>query len=90
MPPLPPPPRGCCFAGHRGGQGPLGVGGVPRGLLRLFLEDVGGRLPVFRRGGCMHRVPRQVLDQRPPRVEIVCTQRAFRGLRGPPGRMGYY
>ena len=67
-----------------GGRGLLGVGGVPRGSSCLPLEDVGGRLPVFLRGGGEPRVPRQVLHHRSGPVEPFCTKGAFDNLRGPP------
>ena len=87
-PPIPPPGPLRCRA--PGGGGALGIGGVPRRPQCPSLEDVGGRFPIRRRGGCVHRVPRQVFQHRPNCVALVCTQEAFCGFRGPHSRRERY
>ena len=66
-----PPFRGRRVVG-RLGSGVLGVRGVPRTPPCPSLEDVGGCLLVFRRGGGVHRLPREVLQRCPGCVELVC------------------
>ena len=69
------------------GRGAPGVWGVPWGPPCSPLQDVGGRLLVVCRGCSVHRVPRQVFQHCPACVVLVCTQGAYRQLRGP-SRMG--
>ena len=68
------------------GRGAPGVRGVPWGRPCSPLQDVGGRLLVVRRDCSVHRVPRQVFQHCPACVVLVCTQGAFRRLRGPSRR----
>ena len=75
--------RGRCVAERPGGGEALGAWAVPRGPPRLPLGDVGSRFPVLCPGGGVHRVRCNVLHHRPACIELVCTQRAFCGLRGP-------
>ena len=67
------PPSGAATLSGTWGEGALGVWGVSRRPPCPSLEDVGGRLLVFRRGGGVQRVPRQVLQHRPACVELVWT-----------------
>ena len=91
--PAPPVPRGrpgcvliaVCVVG-RLGRGAPGVRGVPWGPPCPPLQDVGGRLLVIWRDCSVHRVPRQVFRHCPACVVLVCTQGAFRRLRGPSRR----
>ena len=55
------------------GGGALGVRGMPRGSACPAPENVGGRLFVFRWGGSVHRMPRQVFQHRPACVVLVRT-----------------
>ena len=66
-------PRGRHVAVCLGGGGALRVGGVPGGPPCPSLEDVGGGLLVFCRGGSLHRMSRQVFQHRPACVELVRT-----------------
>ena len=74
-----------CVIG-RLGRGAPGLRGVPWGPPRPPLQDVGGRILVVHRGCSVHRVPRQVFQHCPACVVLVCTQGAFRRLRGPSRR----
>ena len=85
----PGPPECLLIAGCvvcRLGRGVPGVWGVPCRPPCPPLQDVGGRLLVVHRGCSVHRVPRQVFQHCPACVVLVCTQAAFRLLRGPSPR----